>query len=457
MQMGYEPGKGLGKSLQGRSAPVEAAIRKGRGAIGAYGAEHKPAKSVDSEDGEQKEFQKGLSQWRKAVGVTKWNKKDKIRYTYHTTEEVVEEISKGGVRKMARKYSEISKTKVIGMTGRERRVLSGYSALAAKKTTEPEDVETVNLTAKAIDRQQLNKLAYNLDALVDYCEREIIQNAQELSRNHDQLSAFEDEIKAMSSVVIRDEKQIESLSSVLQLLEQMDARRKTDELDMDYLSEQFRHLERNHGDDYIKNDMANVALAYLVPLVKDRLATFWRPFESGVSSNENCRRMLFPWRSLFKNQTRHTKANVMEPYGGLVWNGWMPALRGLIGQWRCKEAESMVDLLDRWEPLLPEWIMDNILVQLILPRIQSQVDAWNPLTDPFPIHAWIHPWLSRLSARLELVYPTIRQKMAQALVTWRPRTNPPVPFSCHGCQFSPRGLWTPSPFNKMGSWITIPS
>ena len=67
LQMGYEPGKGLGKSLQGRSAPVEAAVRKGRGAIGAYGAEHKaePSKFVDSEEEEEQEFKKGLSQWRK--------------------------------------------------------------------------------------------------------------------------------------------------------------------------------------------------------------------------------------------------------------------------------------------------------------------------------------------------------------------------------------------------------
>lgn len=46
LQMGFQPGRGLGKDLQGISAPVEAHIRKGRGAIGAYGPE-KPASIAD--------------------------------------------------------------------------------------------------------------------------------------------------------------------------------------------------------------------------------------------------------------------------------------------------------------------------------------------------------------------------------------------------------------------------
>lgn len=88
--MGYQPGKGLGKELQGRSQPVEAQVRKGRGAvgnetllfelhltwslllqflhvIGMYGAEHKnePAKKQASDDEEEKEYKKNLAHWRK--------------------------------------------------------------------------------------------------------------------------------------------------------------------------------------------------------------------------------------------------------------------------------------------------------------------------------------------------------------------------------------------------------
>lgn len=64
--------------------------------------------------------------------------------------------------------SEISKAKVIDMTGKEQRVLQGYSALRTKKTEEPNDAEVTTGLKK--DKFQLEKLCYNLDTLVDHCE-----------------------------------------------------------------------------------------------------------------------------------------------------------------------------------------------------------------------------------------------------------------------------------------------
>ncbi|KZS14455.1 Tuftelin-interacting protein 11 [Daphnia magna] len=426
-QMGYQPGKGLGKSLQGRSEPVEAQVRKGRGAIGIYGSERKneSAKKQASDDEEEKEYKKNLAHWRKDL-VEPSSKKKKVQYLYRTTEEVIEEMSKSGVHRMAREYSEISKAKVIDMTGREQRILQGYSALRTKKTEEPNDTEAVAGIKK--DKFQLEKLCYNLDTLVDLCEYEIIQNAKELSYNQDQIVAMEAQMKTMSVEVSKEITRMEMLTAMLGVLEQLEIKQAANELTLDYLWEQIRNLEQSYPEEYVSSDLANVTLTYLIPLMKLRLSTYWRPLDS-KSTDEACRLIFQRWRPIleFCNKTQtNSRGGIirndsrMDPYHGLLWHAWMPAFRGLVGQWTCKNADPMVDLIESWEQILPNWIMENILDQLILPRIQKEVDSWNPLTDLIPIHAWIHPWLPRLGSKLEIVYPNIRHKMSQALVAWSP-------------------------------------
>ena len=34
----------------------------------------------------------------------------------------------------------------------------------------------------------------------------------------------------------------------------------------------------------------------------------------------------------------------------------------------------MVDFLDSWAPIIPVWILDNILDQLIFPKLQKEVE-----------------------------------------------------------------------------------
>jgi len=66
-------------------------------------------------------------------------------------------------------------------------------------------------------------------------------------------------------------------------------------------------------------------------------------------------------------------------------------------QWRVRECDPLIVLLETWMPVLPTWVMENIQDQLILPRVLAEVEAWNPLTDTVPIHSWLHPWLPLMS------------------------------------------------------------
>ena len=73
-KMGWEKGKGLGKEGQGRAVPVEAFVRKGKAAVGMYGAESKEVlekklrkfNQGEEEDDEEEEKDLHVSQWKKA-------------------------------------------------------------------------------------------------------------------------------------------------------------------------------------------------------------------------------------------------------------------------------------------------------------------------------------------------------------------------------------------------------
>ncbi len=138
MQMGYQPGKGLGKNLEGRAQIVEAFVRKGKAAIGAYGPEGgRPKKEggrkQDSDDEAEAEYQQKLKQW-KTVGEV-GGKKRSVEYVYKSVEEVLEE---GKFRKVVRQDEKTATVKVIDMTGREQRVMTGYQAIAGQQRPDEE-------------------------------------------------------------------------------------------------------------------------------------------------------------------------------------------------------------------------------------------------------------------------------------------------------------------------------
>jgi hypothetical protein len=45
-------------------------------------------------------------------------------------------------------------------------------------------------------------------------------------------------------------------------------------------------------------------------------------------------------------------------------------------------ADTCVDILNAWSKLLPKYIFENILEQLVLVKLRYEVEAWNPLVDP---------------------------------------------------------------------------
>lgn len=98
---------------------------------------------------------------------------------------------------------------------------------------------------------------------------------------------------------------------------------------------------------------------------------------------------------------------------------WIEIVKN-IEEWKAREdPESMVKLVEYWSPPLATLRFHQNLLELVLTKIQRQIEEWDPLTDTIPVHVWILPWLPLLASRFETtVFPILRNKLAAALQVW---------------------------------------
>ncbi|RMX42264.1 hypothetical protein pdam_00009851 [Pocillopora damicornis] len=407
-QMGYEPGKGLGKDGQGIVYPVEAFKREGRGALGSYGPERsKKAQELrpvyDEEEEEEEKFKEQLQQWKKTEeGYSK------PKYVYKTVDEVK---ATGGSKKGPSISLKHSKIKVVDMTGPETKILTGYGSIA-QQHAKPGEVPPTTSVRDAEAAFSMPELTYNLNLLIDMAETDIIQTDRQLKFERDLVVNLKHEEEKLSAVLEREEKDIKRLMEVINMIDscrQQSLSPDDDALTLDKCEEMFNTLQEDYYEEFKMYDLASLA----EPLVFSLVMVRWRE----ILERKEAENSAF---SLTLAQGTVHGEEAMKMYDRLVWEVWMPFLRSVMCSWTCREYDSMLNLINVWIPVLPEWILENIKQQLILPRLQAEVDAWNPLTDTVPVHAWIHPWLPLMGDRLEPLYAPIRFKLASALTNWHP-------------------------------------
>ncbi|XP_005874655.1 PREDICTED: tuftelin-interacting protein 11-like [Myotis brandtii] len=418
-KMGYVPGRGLGKNAQGIITPIEGKQRKGRGAVGAYGSELTTQSLqdfpvVDSEEEAEEEFQKELSQWRKDPSGSK----KKPKYSYKTVEELK---AKGRTsKKLTAPQKELSQVKVIDMTGREQKVYYSYSPDQHKHNIPDNGLPLSRKEAK-VRGFALPELEHNLQLLIDLTEQEIIQNDRQLQYERDMVVNLSHELEKMSEVLDHEERAISNLSKVLELVEDCERRMQpgcSHPLTLDECARIFETLQDKYYEEYRMSDRVNLAVAIVYPLMKEYFKE-WDPLKDCTYGTK----ILSKWKSLLENEQllAHGGQDLSaDAFHRLIWEDWMPFVRKSVTQWQPRICEPMVDFLDNWVHIIPVWVLDNILDQLIFPKLQKEVENWNPLTDTVPIHSWIHPWLPLMQARLEPLYSPIRSKLSNALQKWHP-------------------------------------
>lgn len=402
LKMGYQPGKGLGKELQGIATPVQAHLRKGRGAIGAYGPEKKTelaAKITEKVSAEKKDGEA------KGRGWAKQGKKRNAKS--------VEEVLEKGRKTDYRYYdlnSKLNSVKVIDMTGPEQRVLSGYHAISNAKISEDGESKL----KQKLQNFDLPEFRHNLNILVNKYEQEIIDNDRRQREASDRLKNLAERRDKLEKVVNLEKSYMESLENVTEIVEKL-VESEEEQLSYEEAEKYFILLKYEHKEEYLEFNLADLAPGIFAQLVKEKLR-HWNPLKEPTKHID----LIKKWIDLL-DFSKDEPSTFSDPYPAFVWSAVIPSFRRASSEWNPREHASMVALLHSWVKMFPDWMMDNILDQIVLSRLTQEVNEWNPHTDTVPIHSWIQPWQDVLGAKLEQnVYKSIREKMSKALKAWSP-------------------------------------
>ena len=109
----------------------------------------------------------------------------------------------------------------------------------------------------------------------------------------------------------------------------------------------------------------------------------------------------------------------MTPFESLLWNVWLPKVRTSINnEWDPCHSSPAIKLYETWASFLPPFISDNMLDQLILPKLAKAVSEWNFKRSTVPLHSLVFPWLPHLGLRVESVLDDARRKVKSMLRAW---------------------------------------
>lgn len=317
MQMGFVPGKGLGKDLQGINTPIEAQLRKGRGAIGAYGPEKK-TKLADFK-------LKPIEEVPKKPKTSQWKKKEhgenkKSQYDYKSVDQVIES-GKLRSNKAPAINTEIMKCNVIDMTTPEQKIFKGYQVLG-KRYQVDDDSPSADKKKKGVNFS-LPELMHNLDMIVDQCEQNIIQNDKKQKYLSDRIVTLKAETENLAKIKDQSAIKIGSLENTLAMVNRLvDS---NNQMNLDEISDAFKVLQERHYEEYKAYGLGDMASSIAIPKITEHLKN-WDP----LSQPKLPLQLFKKWKDILEYGRLHQSTRSMNPYEQLIWHAWMPCVRRAV-------------------------------------------------------------------------------------------------------------------------------
>ncbi|OMP06212.1 hypothetical protein CCACVL1_01675 [Corchorus capsularis] len=259
------------------------------------------------------------------------------------------------------------------------------------------------LDCKVIDIMPMPELQHNLRLIIGQIEVDVERIDEELSNERDTAVGLQEEIDKLRIGVGRQKQELDESEQILGALFSLENEynllglgkgKLTDHLGLDMLAKCFEKLQMQYPNYYKMYDLSCIASSYALPLFITMFQS-WDPLQSPEYGREVV--------SLWKNLLQYDQNQYY--YSQLVTQTVLLAVSNYSSTWDIvRQPEPMLRFLDLWENLLPSSILDIILDTIVVPKLSSAIDTWNPryqrnyIDDP--IHLWVHPWLPILGQKL---------------------------------------------------------
>lgn len=445
-KMGWEAGTGLGASGQGIVTPVESKLRP-KGAVGiAYGGfkertkqaiaeDRRRGKKVSDDEDEDRPRRRGKKQGGGEEGRDKseaWKKKSKpkkVAVEHKSYEEIVREA---GLETPAVHQAGVGP--IIDATGATLREVSSISAVSWTPST---------------DTTRIPEIRHNLRLMVDMTKHDLLGLAREGKTLEEKRRKGRLEEVRLAKRVKEEAELIRRLGEMKLVVEELATVAKTAQRtsmaqassdyeangegpsSLELFSPFVERFTRDFSSEYDGYKVDEVLVGAMAPLFRAELAG-WRPLEEPRKWTST----LSQWKDALKMSGREKEeetalatfygvpparetvaANVvqaMTPWEALLWHAWLPKIRSAINNdWDPTDAPSAVALYEAWFDLIPPFMQDNILDQLILPKVQRAVSTWKPHSSAgtSSLHAIVFPWLPHVGLRMEEFLGDPRRKV----------------------------------------------
>eukprot|EP01135_Chromosphaera_perkinsii_P000687 Nk52_evm15s148 gene=Nk52_evmTU15s148 len=345
--------------------------------------------------------------------------------------------------------------------------------------------------------QFVPELSYNLSVLVEGAREECREVRAGVDARQEELLVLERRVGGLREEWEEECGQVGRLEKVCELIEECcvgsgngDGGVDQEESEMERYCELFETLHMEYSVEFHLYELQYLAVETVFPLVTRVLQHQWSdPLRQPGAHVHLFRR----WQRLLRHSntlpltgtgTGTTRGELDEEedeedrpdaYGMMIWHVWMPfvrralrdpwspridarwAIEGRRGDGRGSEYRggAALELLEQWQGLIPGWVRENIIVQLVHPKYERDILNWKPsrkqkgdtqkaelrasgdkeTVPEVPWQTWIVPWIPWMGEeRMKPLYQNIVHKLSAMLqdIELHPRRESPDTLEGHG-------------------------